>query len=139
MVSYSVVSSTKGETRLTLIRAANFGHLTDVQGKVPGSMSINASSIYEDGLQIPIVKLFSKGVMNNDMVEVFCRNSRLPEWFRSDLTALIAACRTAATRVCELCDRYGPEVRVVPATSRPDLWLTHSTGLSSRNRRAPAT
>lgn len=90
--------------------AANFGHLTDVQGKVPGSMSINATSVFEDGLQIPCVKLFSKGQMNTDMVEVFCRNSRLPEWFRSDLTALIAACRTAATRVVELCDRYGPEV-----------------------------
>ncbi|KAF1364308.1 hypothetical protein EJ07DRAFT_172294 [Lizonia empirigonia] len=44
--------------------AANFGHLTDVQGKVPGSMSINASSIFEDGLQIPIVKLYEKGVYN---------------------------------------------------------------------------
>lgn len=90
--------------------AANFGHLTDVQGKVPGSMSINATSIFEDGLQIPCVKLYNKGEMNTALVEIFCRNSRIPEWFRSDLTALVAACRTAATRVCELCDRYGPEV-----------------------------
>jgi 5-oxoprolinase (ATP-hydrolysing) len=44
--------------------AANFGHLTDVQGKVPGSLSINATTIYEDGLQIPIVKLYAKGVYN---------------------------------------------------------------------------
>lgn len=73
-------------------------------------MSINASSIFEDGLQIPCVKLYSKGEMNTALVEIFCRNSRIPEWFRSDLTALVAACRTAATRVCELCDRYGPEV-----------------------------
>ncbi|KAF4535029.1 Hydantoinase/oxoprolinase [Lasiodiplodia theobromae] len=90
--------------------AANFGHLTDVQGKVPGSMSINATTIFEDGLQIPSVKLYSKGVFNGDLMKVFLRNSRIPEWFQSDVTALVAACRTAATRVCELCDRYGAEV-----------------------------
>jgi 5-oxoprolinase (ATP-hydrolysing) len=87
--------------------AANFGHLTDVQGKVPGSMSINASTIYEDGLQIPIVKLYAKGVYNEGLASVFFRNSRKPEWFQSDLIALVTACRTAAARVVELCERYG--------------------------------
>ncbi|CAI6337841.1 unnamed protein product [Periconia digitata] len=86
--------------------AANFGHLTDVQGKVPGSMSINATTIFEDGLQIPIVKLYEKGVYNQALADVLFRNSRQPEWFQSDLIALVAACRTAASRVCELCDRY---------------------------------
>ncbi|KAH5610757.1 hypothetical protein HBI26_022920 [Parastagonospora nodorum] len=87
--------------------AANFGHLTDVQGKVPGSMSINASTIYEDGLQIPICKLYAKGVYNEGLASLFFRNSRMPEWFQSDLIALVTACRTAATRVNELCERYG--------------------------------
>ncbi|KAF1954988.1 hypothetical protein CC80DRAFT_536423 [Byssothecium circinans] len=87
--------------------AANFGHLTDIQGKVPGSMSINASTIFEDGLQIPIVKLYDKGAYNQSLAEVFFRNSRQPEWFQSDLVALVAACKTAASRVCELCERYG--------------------------------
>ncbi|KAF2644564.1 hypothetical protein P280DRAFT_174739 [Massarina eburnea CBS 473.64] len=86
--------------------AANFGHLTDVQGKVPGSMSINASTIFEDGLQIPIVKLYDKGVYNQGLAEVFFRNSRQPEWFQSDLIALVAACKTASLRVRELCERY---------------------------------
>lgn len=90
--------------------AANFGHLTDVQGKVPGSMSINASTIFEDGLQIPIVKLYEKGVYNEALATVLFRNSRMPQWFQSDLIALVTACRTAATRVNELCERYGVEV-----------------------------
>jgi 5-oxoprolinase (ATP-hydrolysing) len=90
--------------------AANFGHLTDVQGRVPGSMSINASTIYEDGLQIPIVKLYDKGVYNEGLASLFLRNSRMPQWFRSDLVALITACRTAASRVNELCKRYGVEL-----------------------------
>jgi 5-oxoprolinase (ATP-hydrolysing) len=90
--------------------AANFGHLTDVQGKVPGSMSINATTIFEDGLQIPICKLYEKGVHNKGLMDLFCRNSRQPDWFQSDVIALVAACKTAATRVNELCDRYGYEV-----------------------------
>lgn len=90
--------------------AANFGHMTDVQGKVPGSLSINATTIYEDGLQIPIVKLYDKGVYNDALATVLFRNSRMPNWFQSDLIALVTACRTAATRVNELCSRYGVEV-----------------------------
>jgi 5-oxoprolinase (ATP-hydrolysing) len=90
--------------------AANFGHITDMQGKVPGSMSINASTIYEDGLQVPIVKLYTKGVYNETLATVLFRNSRTPDWFQSDLMALVTACRTAATRVTELCGRYSLEV-----------------------------
>ena len=90
--------------------AANFGHMTDVQGQVPGSMSINAQTIFDDGLQVPTMKLFERGKMNKPIVELLCRNSRQPEWLRSDLLALISSCRTAATRVCELCARFGPEV-----------------------------
>lgn len=90
--------------------AANFGHLTDIQGQVPGSMSINAQQIFDDGLQIPTMKLFDAGKMNRPIVQLMCRNSRQPDWLRSDLLALIAACRTAATRVRELCARFGPEV-----------------------------
>lgn len=90
--------------------ASNFGHLTDVGGKVPGSMSIESTTIFEDGVQIPVVKLFRKGEANNELIDVLCRNSRQPEWYRSDLTALVAACNRAATRVCELHDRYGPLV-----------------------------
>lgn len=90
--------------------AANFGHLTDVQGRVPGSMSVNATTIFEDGVQIPLLKLYNKGHYNEDIVKLLCRNSRQPDWLRSDITALVTAVRTAAERVCELHDRYGAEV-----------------------------
>jgi len=90
--------------------ASQFGHITDVGGIVPGSMSINATSVFDDGVQIPCIKLYSKGVMNADIVELLCRNSRQPAWYRSDLTAIIAACSMAATRVRELATRFGQEV-----------------------------
>ncbi|KAH8431043.1 uncharacterized protein LDX57_008704 [Aspergillus melleus] len=54
--------------------ASQFGHLTDVGGMVPGSMSINATSVFDDGIQIPCIKLYTKGVMNTDLVVLLCRN-----------------------------------------------------------------
>ncbi|KAJ5788382.1 hypothetical protein N7457_003372 [Penicillium paradoxum] len=90
--------------------ASQFGHLTDVGGIVPGSMSINATSVFDDGVQIPCIKLYTRGVMNSDLVDLLCRNSRQPAWYRSDLTAIVASCSMAATRVRELATRFGSEV-----------------------------
>lgn len=90
--------------------AANFGHLSDVGGKVPGSMSITSSTLFEDGVQIPPVKLYRKGQYNSDIMDILCRNSRMPEWYHSDIQALIASCQTAGARVCETIDRFGLEL-----------------------------
>lgn len=90
--------------------ASQFGHLTDVGGIVPGSMSINATSVFDDGVQILCIKLYTRGIMNKDLVALLCRNSQQPAWYRSDLTAIIASCSMAATRVRELATRFGNEV-----------------------------
>lgn len=108
--------------------ASQFGHLTDIGGMVPGSMSINATSIFGDGVQIPCIKLYAKGTMNSDLVNLLCRNSRQPDWYRSDLMAIIAACRTASSRVGELVTRFGCEV-----------YLAACSELLLRNRIAMAT
>ncbi|KAB8272849.1 Hydantoinase/oxoprolinase-domain-containing protein [Aspergillus minisclerotigenes] len=107
--------------------ASQFGHLTDVGGMVPGSMSINATSIFDDGVQIPLIKLYSKGVMNTDLVELLCRNSRQPDWYRSDLMAIIAACRTASSRVCELATRFGSQIYLAACS---ELLLRNRTGMA---------
>ncbi|KAJ5403500.1 hypothetical protein N7509_003371 [Penicillium cosmopolitanum] len=107
--------------------ASQFGHLTDVGGIVPGSMSINATSVFDDGVQIPCIKLYSKGVMNADIVQLLCRNSRQPAWYRSDLTAIIAACSMAATRVRELVTRFGQEVYLA---SCDELLYRNRSGLA---------
>ncbi|THC89051.1 hypothetical protein EYZ11_011500 [Aspergillus tanneri] len=107
--------------------ASQFGHLTDVGGMVPGSMSINASSIFDDGVQIPCIKLYARGTMNTDLVDLLCRNSRQPDWYRSDLMAIITACRTAASRICELVTRFGCEVYLAACS---ELLLRNRTGMA---------
>ncbi|HEY9513866.1 MAG TPA: hydantoinase B/oxoprolinase family protein, partial [Rhodanobacter sp.] len=75
--------------------AAMFGHMTDVGGKVPGSLPTDARTIWEEGVRIPPVKLYRAGKLNSDLLDVILHNVRVPRWNRSDLNALVAACRSA--------------------------------------------
>lgn len=86
-----------------------FGHMVDVGGSVPGSMPSNARTIWEEGLRVPPVRIYDKGVLNKGVLDIMLNNSRTPDMNRADLMALIAGCRTASTRVRELCDRFGRE------------------------------
>jgi N-methylhydantoinase B len=87
--------------------AAMFGHMTDVGGKVPGSLPTDASTIYEEGLRLPPVKLYRKGELQSDILKLVTTQSRMPEWNKADLHALVASCRVAARRVEEICERFG--------------------------------
>lgn len=88
---------------------AQFGHMTDVGGKVPGSIPGDATSIFEEGVLVPPVKLYRNGELNTEALEFALNNVRMPEWNRSDLYALVAASRNAGRRVQELCRRFGVE------------------------------
>lgn len=89
--------------------AAMFGHMTDVGGKVPGSLPTDARTIWEEGIRIPPVKLYRAGKLNVDMLEVILHNVRVPRWNHSDLNALVAACRSAGRRCVELAERFGDD------------------------------
>ncbi len=87
-----------------------FGHQSDIGGSVPGSMPINATSIFEEGVRIPPVKIYKQGVYNQDLVDLIMHQVRTPDWCRADLNALIASCRVAARRVVEMAIRFGDDV-----------------------------
>jgi N-methylhydantoinase B len=89
--------------------ASMFGHMMDVGGKVPGSQVNEATSIWEEGLRIPPVKIFERGALNESALAVILNNTRTPDSNRSDLMALIGGCRAAERRVIEICDRFGRE------------------------------
>ncbi|WP_293897674.1 hydantoinase B/oxoprolinase family protein [Phenylobacterium sp.] len=89
--------------------SAMFGHMTDVGGKVPGSLPTDASSIFEEGFRIPPVKLYRRGELQSDIIKIAAHQSRMPEWFKADLHAIVASCRVASRRVVELCERFGDD------------------------------
>ena len=105
--------------------SAMFGHMTDVGGKVPGSLPTDAASIFEEGLRMPPVKLYRKGALQSDILAIAAHQSRMPEWYKADLHAIVAACRVAGRRVVELCERFGE-----------DVFTSSLTELLARNHRA---
>jgi N-methylhydantoinase B len=108
-----------------LAYTAMFGHQSDIGGKVPGSMPIDATSIFQEGVRIPPVKIYRKGVYNEDLVKLVLHQSRTPDWCAADLNALIASCRVAARRVDEMADRFGT-----------DVYVSATQNLLARNHRA---
>lgn len=90
--------------------SAMFGHMTDTGGKVPGSLPTDARSIWEEGIRIPAVKLYRRGELNTDMLELILHNVRMPRWNHADLNAIVAGCRSAARRCIELAERFGDDV-----------------------------
>ena len=90
--------------------SAMFGHMSDNGGMVPGSIPIEATTIYQEGIRIPPTKLYKKGVLQADLLELILHNVRTPQWNRFDLNALVAACNTAAKRCVQLAERFGDDV-----------------------------
>ncbi len=87
-----------------------FGHHDDIGGAVPGSMPSHATSVFEEGLMVPPIRLWDAGVPNKAALSIMTRNSRMPECLAADLDAECSACLMGARRLGELFDRYGVDV-----------------------------
>lgn len=86
---------------------ANIAHHADVGGKVPGSTSGDATSIFQEGIRIPLVRVCTAGQLNQDVVDFVQLNSRTPAERDGDLGAQIAANRTGVRRLAAVVERYG--------------------------------
>src|SRR4051812_327682 len=84
-----------------------FGHHDDIGGAVPGSMPSAATTVFEEGLMVPPIKLWTEGVPNRSALAIMTRNSRMPESLAADLDAECSACLMGARRLGELFGRYG--------------------------------
>jgi N-methylhydantoinase B len=86
---------------------ATIAHFNDVGGMVPGSISNEASEIFQEGLRLPAVRLFDAGRLVEPVLEIMKVNSRLPDYLQGDLWAEVAAVRLGERRVLELAGKYG--------------------------------
>ena len=82
-------------------------HHADVGGPVPGSLAVEVRDRLSEGLRIPLVRLASGGVLDDDLMALFEANSRAPAALQGDLAAQIAACRIGAERYDALLTRWG--------------------------------
>jgi N-methylhydantoinase B len=86
---------------------ANQAHHVDMGGFAPGSMPFGVKEIYQEGLQIPPVRLFRKGVLDRDLWAMIAQNVRPQREVRGDLLAQFAANNVAQRRLIDLAGRYG--------------------------------
>src|SRR5215203_3767532 len=84
-----------------------FGHHDDIGGAVPGSMPSHATSVFEEGLMVPPIRLWDAGAPNRAALTIMTRNSRMPDSLAADLDAECSACLMGARRLTELFERYG--------------------------------
>jgi N-methylhydantoinase B len=85
----------------------NKAHWTEVGGAQPGSVSTNATEIYQEGLRFTFLKLYDRGEINQSLVQLIRDNVRLPDSTIGDMHAGVAAARVGARRIDEMVDRYG--------------------------------
>jgi N-methylhydantoinase B len=87
---------------------ASVGHWHDVGGNVPGNYNPVATECFQEGMLIPPVKLFVKGELRPDIVDIVKANSRLPGSLYGDLNGQINALDLGVKRLDALLDDYGP-------------------------------
>ena len=94
-----------GETLIAW--TANIAHNSDVGGMAPGSLTGDATEIFQEGLRLPAIKAVSAGETISSVMDILYTNSRMPETVEGDVWAAIAACRIGARRLGEVADKYG--------------------------------
>jgi N-methylhydantoinase B len=84
----------------------NIAHHADIGGMTPGSLAGGMTEIYQEGLRIPLIKLFRRGELQTDILDLLLLNVRVPEERRGDYFAQVAACRLGVRRIRELAAAY---------------------------------
>lgn len=86
---------------------ANTGHWPDTGGMVPGGFSATATEVEQEGLRLPPVKLYKKGVLDQEILSIILSNIRIADQRIGDIKAQAAALATGEKRLTALLDRYG--------------------------------
>ena len=87
--------------------AEAWGHLWDIGGMMPGSISPAATEIYHEGIIMPPIRIYREGVLNDEVFRIFARNSRFPDILKGDLRAIMASCQLGKQRLEALFQRFG--------------------------------
>ncbi len=85
-------------------------HNTDVGGAVPASLSRANYEVHQEGIRLPPSKLYRRGELNRELLDVMLLNVRMPEQNWGDLKAQIAAMTTGERKVHEMIERFGVDV-----------------------------
>ncbi|MGB8433388.1 MAG: hydantoinase B/oxoprolinase family protein [Burkholderiales bacterium] len=86
---------------------ANTGHWPDTGGSVPGGFSATATEVEQEGLRLPPVKLYKRGLIDQEILSIILSNIRIADQRIGDIKAQAAALAIGERRLTALLDRYG--------------------------------
>ncbi|MBE1554029.1 hydantoinase B/oxoprolinase family protein [Sporosarcina limicola] len=89
------------------------GHWADMGGSVPGSFDIKAKDHYGEGMRIPPVRIYSKGVYLKDVANLLVSNMRVPEERLGDLRSQVEATKVGERQLLALIKKYGVETVLI--------------------------
>jgi len=87
--------------------AATMAHHSDVGGIAPGSVAMHATEIYQEGLRLPLMKLFRAGVESAEIFSLLALNSRNPIHLLGDIRAQVAACQACERGMRDIIAKWG--------------------------------
>ena len=88
----------------------NRAHQSDIGGATHGAYNASATDIWQEGIRITPLKLYDRGEMRRDVMEMIATNVRHPRDFRGDLAAMIGSAHVGERRVLALAEEFGWEV-----------------------------
>jgi N-methylhydantoinase B len=88
----------------------NRAHQSDIGGSAPGSYNPAATDIWQEGIRVTPIKLYERGVLRDDVLEMIATNVRHKSDFKGDLSAMIGSARVGARRLQQLAAEYGLDV-----------------------------
>ena len=89
--------------------AATLVHQIDMGGIAPGSTAVYATEIFQEGLRIPVLKMYEEGRPNETFFRLMHTNTRVPDKLAGDMRAQVAACNTAERAYGRLVEKHGSE------------------------------
>jgi N-methylhydantoinase B len=91
--------------RVALVGA--MAHHIDVGGSSAGSYDAKATTIFQEGIRIPPMKIIKSGVLNEEVIAIILQNVREPEMLRGDLASQMAALEIGERNIVRLARKYG--------------------------------
>lgn len=85
----------------------SLAHHVDVGGATPGSMSTQVTSMVQEGLRIPPIKIARNGEIDKDLVNLLLSNLRTSEVSEGDLSAQFAANQIGKDNITQIIEKYG--------------------------------
>ncbi|MCR9125169.1 MAG: hydantoinase B/oxoprolinase family protein [Rhodobacteraceae bacterium] len=96
---------------------ASVGHWHDVGGAVPGNYNPAATDAFQEAFVLPPVRIARGGIMQQDIVDILMRNTRLPQSAQGDLNGQLNALDLGVRRLDALLDEYGAETVAAALTA----------------------